>query len=57
MLGGRKIGYFIAIRLPLPLFLFCRGFGLRFTVQDDRPGFGLGPGNEGTEAGSLGSGC
>ena len=57
MLGGRKIGYFIAIRLPLPLFLFCRGFGLRFTVQDDRLGFGLGSGDESIEASSLGSGC
>lgn len=56
MLGRKKIGYFVAIRPPLLLFASHCSFGLRFTVQDDRPGLGLGSRNERIEASGIGSG-
>jgi hypothetical protein len=56
MLGRKKIGYFIAIRSPLLLFASHCSLRLRFTVQDDRAGLGLGSGNEGIETSRIGSG-
>jgi len=56
MLGRKKVGYFVAIRPPLLLFASDRGFGLRVTVQHDRPDFGLGSRNAGIEASSIRSG-